>query len=162
MDSICLYACYYALWLNMCADVVEFVVGIWLFSSGLSWNAVVFCSGGYQVRKMYPISFRQVKEIIEAFQTAVHFRWMQDLRCDARAGDISSSMWRVNRWRKLGDAKMRGNEAKEGVMKHPLLLLQFCPLLSCHSVPCHTILGKLKRHLKHNISVLWYCSMEKV
>lgn len=69
---------------------------------------------------MYPIGFRQVKEIIEAFQTAVHFRWMQDLKCDAKVGDISSSTWRVNRRRKLGDAKMRGNEAKEGVMKHSL------------------------------------------
>lgn len=32
---------------------------------------MVFCSGGYRLQKIYPISFRQVKKIIEAFQAAL-------------------------------------------------------------------------------------------
>lgn len=95
-ENICFYTSDCALpqiSVNICADDVDLWLEFHFFGLGLTecCGILFWRIPGTENREIYPISFRRVRQIIEAFQTAAHFRWIRDLRCDVREGDISSS-----------------------------------------------------------------------
>lgn len=85
------------------------MLNMWLEFEFFVWFITECCGilcwriPGTENQEIYPISFRHVRQIIEAFQTAVHFRWVWDLRCDARERAVSLHQCRA--W--IGEGRQR-------------------------------------------------------
>lgn len=89
-------------------------------------------------------SFRHVRQIIETFQTVVHFRWVRDLRCERAV-----SLHQCSAWTGVGSQRMPswGERRQRKEWKNT-----FSPFSSCRS----DVIGNIKCQVKHDICfMIW-------